>query len=198
MTTRQHILRLLRGHEASRIRFTFPLHGTNFTINRTTFESVARAIVANTIHVTVTRQFPPGVGAQYDGTTNTILTPPVFGRWDEATVMHESTHAAFDLMRTPVSGMDEEAAAYVVGALYSRMTGLNSTRWSPNTQAARGVVERILHHYAVGNPGIPAVDAAAWLSIRAVVALHPIYFSGPAGLPAQIIPGINNQYTHDG
>jgi hypothetical protein len=197
MTTR-HILRVLRGHEASRIRFTIPLNGTNFTIDRRTFGNVARAIEQNKIHVTVTNAFPPGVGAQYDGSANTILTPPVIGRWDEATVMHESTHAAFDIARTPISGMDEEAAAYVVGALYGRMTGLTLRRWSPNTQAARAVVEHILHHYAVGDISVPAVDAAAWVSIRAVVALHPIYFSGPAGLPAQIIPWINNQYTHNG
>ena len=198
MTTRQHVLRILRGHEASRIRFTFPLNGANFTIDRRTFAEVAHAIVHNKISVTVTNAFPPGVGAQYSGATNTILTPPVFGRWAEATIMHESTHAAFDIAKTPVSGMDEEAAAYVVGALYSRMTGLKMSRWSPNTQAARGVVNHILHHYAIGASGIPAVDAASWLAIRAVVALHPIYFNGPAGLPAQIIPWVNNQYTHNG
>src|SRR5918911_2004778 len=167
MTTRQHILRLLRGPEASRIRFTFPLNGGDFTVNRTTFAKVAQAITDNKIQVNVTNTFPPGVGAQYDGGTNTILTPPVFGRWAEATIMHESTHAAFDLGKTSVSGMDEEAAAYVVGALYARMTGLPSPRWSPNTQEARGVVDRILHHYAVGARGIPAVDPGAWLHMRA-------------------------------
>jgi hypothetical protein len=198
MTTRQHVLRILRGHEASRIRFTFPLNGANFTINRTTFANVAQAIVNNKIQVTVTNAFPAGVGAQYSGANNTILTPPVFGRWAEATIMHESTHAAFDLATTSVSGMDEEAAAYVVGAIYARMTGLASRRWSPNTQQARAVVDRILHHYAIGASGIPAVDPTAWLHIRAVVALHPIYFNGPAGLPAQILPWVNNQYTHNG
>jgi len=198
MTTRQRVIRILRGHEAGRIRFTFPLGGGNFTVNRRTFARVAQAIVDNRIQVNVTTTFPAGVGAQYSGSTNTILTPPVFGRWDEATIMHECTHAAFDLASTSVSGMDEEAAAYVVGALYARMTGLRSSRWSPNHQEARAVVDHILHHYAVGARGVPAVDATAWNHIRMVVALHPIYFNGPAGLPAQILPWVNNQYTHNG
>ena len=80
MPTRDRVLHVLRGHEASRIRFTFPAGGGTVTVNRATFQLVANAVVHDRIHITVATTFGAGVGALYHPDTNTIETPPVLGR----------------------------------------------------------------------------------------------------------------------
>ncbi len=187
MSNRVRVLHVLRGPEASRIRFTFPAVGGPITVNHMTFDRVARAIEDGDIHISVTKTFPPGVYAQYDSSTNTILTPPVIGRVDAGMVLHECTHAAFDLARTAVSALDDEAAAYVVDALYFRMTGLPRPRWAG---PAGSVAGGLLHHYALGTRGIPAVDPVLWATLRIFTSTLPIYLKGPAGT--------GGSYTHDG
>lgn len=182
MATRQLILQALRGWEASRIRFTFAAGGNNITINRATFDRVARAIEGNVVHVTVSRTFPAGVGALYHSDTNTIETPPVIGRADLGLVLHESTHAFFDLASTGLPALDDEAAAYVVDALYFRMTGLPRPRWNARLHSLAGTVAAtLLHHYAVGDPGIPTVEPVMWTLLRVAIITDPVYTAGPAG-----------------
>jgi len=49
---------------------------------------------------------------------------------EEAAVMHESTHAFFDLTTSNITATEEEAVSYIVTALLHRMTGLTPTRWT--------------------------------------------------------------------
>ena len=123
MSTRDHVIRVLRGGEASRIRFTIPAGG-GLTINAARFRAVARAIENNHIQVKVVTTFPAGVGALYHPDTNTIETPPLLGRVSDGLLLHECTHAAFDIGHVGIVAVADEAAAYVVDALYFRMTGL--------------------------------------------------------------------------
>ena len=102
MSNRERVLHVLRGPEASRIRFTFPAVGGSITVNHMTFDRVANAIDHGAIRITVKRTFPPGVHARYLTDKNIIETPPVIGRVDAGMVLHECTHAAFDLARTAV------------------------------------------------------------------------------------------------
>jgi len=147
MSTRQHVLRVLRGAEASRIRFTIPAGG-GLTINHVTFQRVAQAIEQNHIHVNVANNFPAGVGALYHSDTNTIDTPPLLGRTSEGLLLHECTHAAFDLGSTGIAAVADEAAAYVVDALYFRMTGLARPRWNAQLHALAGnVADGLLRQY---------------------------------------------------
>lgn len=191
MSTRQRVLDVLRGHEAHRIRFTFPAGGSNITINRHSFERVARAIDRNVVHVTPTTAFPPGVAAQYDGTSNTILTARILGRIDQGLVLHECGHAYFDITSTGITALDEESACYVIDALYFRMTGLARPRWNAALHAMAGTItDGILAHYAAGNPGVPAVDPLLWNALRLITIVHPVYIAGPAGT--------GGSYTHNG
>ena len=58
------------------------------------------------------------------------MVPLILGRIDEAAVMHESTHAFFDLTTSNILATEEEAVSYIVTALYHRMTGLTPARWT--------------------------------------------------------------------
>jgi hypothetical protein len=200
MTTRQRVLELLRGPQASRIRFTFPFFAGTVTISPVSFRHVAAAIECGKVHLDVTNVFPAGVAGQYiSGTPNVLRIKPIHGRVEEGLVLHECTHAIFDLTLTHVNGNDDEAASYVVDALYFRMTGLRRPRWNAEPHATAGAVaDALLHNYAVGTPGIPAIDAASWSNLKATIMLHPVYntpINNPAGVLGTLLGG---EYPHDG
>jgi len=181
MSTRDHVIRVLRGGEASRIRFTIPAGG-GLTINAARFRAVARAIENNHIQVKVVTTFPAGVGALYHPDTNTIETPPLLGRVSDGLLLHECTHAAFDIGHVGIVAVADEAAAYVVDALYFRMTGLQRPRWNAQLHALAGsVADGLLRQYQQGSPGVPAVDTALWLALGLFIMSHPVYIAGPAG-----------------
>jgi len=181
MATRDHVLRVLRGSEVSRIRFTIPAAG-GFTINSVTFHRVAQAIERNHIQVKVVTNFPAGIGALYHPDTNTVDTPPLLGRVSEGLLLHECTHAAFDLGNVGIAAVADEAAAYVVDALYFRMTGLQRPRWNAQLHALAGnVADGLLRQYQRGSPRVPAVDTAQWLALGFFIMSHPVYIAGPAG-----------------
>lgn len=191
MSTRDRVLELLRGREAQRIRFRFPNGSTPFTISAHSFARVARAIERGRVRVRVVTTFGAGVAAEYHTDTNEIHTPPVLGRTDAGLVLHECTHAFFDLARVSITALDDEAAAYVVDALYFRMTGLARPRWNAVLHAAAGTVaDGLLRHYAAGDTPLPTVDNTAWGNLRTAIRAHPVYRSGAAGTGAQ--------YLHNG
>ncbi|HEX8097676.1 MAG TPA: hypothetical protein VF507_06550, partial [Pyrinomonadaceae bacterium] len=75
-----------------------------------------------------------------------------------------------------------EAAAYVVDALYFRMTGLARNRWNTQLHALAGVVaDGLLDEYQAGNTPIPAVGRVSWFLLRLFIMNHPVYMAGPAG-----------------
>lgn len=201
MTTRQRVLNLLRGPVTGRIRFTFPFFAGTVTISPVSFHRVATAIERGHMRLDVTNAFPPGVAGQYiSGTPNTLRIKPIFGRVEEGLVLHECTHAIFDLTHTRVNANDDETASYVVDALYFRMTGLRRPRWNAEPHATAGAVaDSLLRTYAAGTRGIPAIDAASWSSLKATIMLHPVYntpIMHPAGLLGTIFGG--GEYPHDG
>ena len=136
MAMKDRVLSLLRGPEAARIRFTVPSASVPVTINRAAFTTVANAIVAGKIGVSpfaaTTRALAEyhQPAAPTAPATGQLMVPPILGRIDEAAVMHESTHAFFDLTTSNILATEEEAVSYVVTALYHRMTGLTPTRWT--------------------------------------------------------------------
>ena len=136
MSTRTNVLHVLRGEEAARIRFTFPFAAGTVTISPKSFDYVASAIEMGKVKVVPTTVFPAGVAGQYiSGTPNELHVLPVVGREQLGQILHECTHALFDLTQTHVTANEDEAAAYVVDALYFRMTGL--------LRARAGVTNRI-------------------------------------------------------
>ncbi|MGY4336592.1 hypothetical protein [Bradyrhizobium sp. LM2.9] len=137
MSLRSRVLDVLNGPAVARMRFRFPIRGSHVTIAPQTFHHVARAIRLGQVTVAVPTDLAAGVAAQYndvartraDGTAvaaNTLEVVSATGRLDAAYIVHESLHAAYDLLRTGLDANAEEASAYVCTALYCRMTGLPS------------------------------------------------------------------------
>jgi hypothetical protein len=211
MTTplERRVLSVLTGPAVARIRFRFPIAGSHVTIAPQTFHRVARAIRTGHIIVRRPTDLAAGVAAQYndvartraDSTVvraDTLEISAVSGRLDEAMVVHECLHAAYDLLRTGLDGNAEEASAYVCTALYCRMTGLPRPRWANGQIYANAALtaQTLLRQYQKGDPGIPMVGAAEWQALRMGVALHPVYFlRGPGGVSGLLF---GQQYTHDG
>jgi len=209
MSLEARVLALLRGPVVARIRFRFPIPGSQVTIAPQTFHVVARAIDSGRVRVRRPTDLAAGVAAQYNDVArtradhtvvaaNTLEVAGIGGRLDESYAMHESLHAAYDLLRTGLDGNAEEASAYVVSALYCRMTGLGRPRWANGAiygNAARAA-ETLLRQYQRGDPGIPMVGAAEWETLRLAVALDPVYLLRTAGGLAGWLFG--QQYTHDG
>lgn len=209
MSLEGQVLAVLLGPTVARIRFRFPLGSGHVTIAPQTFHRVAHAIQSGRVSVRRPTDLAAGVAAQYNdvartranGTVvraNTLEIASASGRFDEAIIVHESLHAAYDLLRTGLDGNAEEASAYVCTALYCRMTGLPKPRWA-NGQIyanAEHTAQSLLAQYQIGDVAIPTVGETEWETLRLGVALHPVYrFDGPGGVWGLLL---GQQYTHDG
>jgi hypothetical protein len=209
---KQRVITLLRGEEARRIRFTAATASAgDIIINPTTFATVATAIEMHRIKVTVRTHFDDGSGAQYDSeavpalgtipgfSSGQLLVPPIVGREQESSVMHECTHAFFDLQSIDISATEEEAICYVVGALYDRMTGLPRARWGTplDYQSGYVVAGGLLQQYQRGGAAVPRVDDTDFKTVVLAVATSPFYFLGTAGL-IHWLSGKDNRYDNDG
>jgi hypothetical protein len=212
MAVKERVIHVLRGLEAGRIRFKVPTKTSGtITINRASFQTVASAIQAGKIKVTPRATFRQGVGAEYHSwaipgaPSGELLVPPMFGREQEGLVMHECTHAFFDLTKSSVGGAEEEAISYIVDALYFRMTGLTTQRWNNEPHAtAKAVADGLLRQYAKGDTPVPTVGEKEWHGLVLAVMLNPTYLlpapgstQTPAGLFGGILGG-PTAYTHDG
>jgi len=212
MAMKDRVLALLRGHEAARIRFTVPSASVPVMINHVAFATVANAIVAGKIGVTPFASTKRAL-AEYDQpagptapSSGQLMVPPILGRVEEAAVMHESTHAFFDLTTSNILATEEEAVSMIVTALYHRMTGLTPTRWTGAEPfiSAKAVADALLGQYQVGVLGVPAVDAGAFQTLMLAVATSPTYLlptSLTSGTPAGLFGGFFGgpvRYVHDG
>ncbi len=197
MTTRDQVLSLLRGPVVSRIRFKFPFWAGTVTIAPASFHYVALAIESGRVQLQVTTTFAPGVGGSYSsGTPNTLRVAPLLGRVEEGLLLHECTHAVFDLTKTKVTDNEDEAASYVVNALYFRMTGLRQPRWNVEPHVSAGkVADALLREYQAGKVPVPTLDPTLWRALRLQVMLHPLYISGPAGIVGVLF---GQETGHDG
>jgi hypothetical protein len=212
MSMKIRVLGLLRSPEAARIRFKVPSASVPVTINRLTFSTVANAIVAGKIGVSpfvataralAEYHQPAGPTAP---STGQLMVPPILGRIDEAAVMHESTHAFFDLSSSNILATEEEAVSYIVTALYHRMTGLTPRRWTGGEPfiSAKAVADALLGQYQAGDVAVPAVDAGTFRTLMLAVATTPTYLlpSTPGGgTPAGLFGGFLGgpvRYVHNG
>lgn len=171
MSIRDDAIRLLRGHQAARIKFSFPSSaGGNITVNSSTFERVATAIENDIISVDDTVRLPADIGAIYvpDRTPGgEMLLRREIGRQHNGEVIHESVHASFDLTHSTLPRVDDEAAAYIASALYWRMTGLRCNPDSRIYCAASNVADSILHRRGV--------IAGELNALRNRIRNHPVY-----------------------
>lgn len=152
------VLEVLRSKPIAALDFT--LDGRK--VQPSMYEDVAKAIEAKKITILVDKVSGDGAGAAYffelKTGDKTVMYDVLALRVSElsttsnalrfkqlADIVHESTHAAFDILKTPnMTHLHHETAAYVAGALY-QVTVLVSERGDPTK-------------IRFGNP----VFAAAW------------------------------------
>lgn len=193
------VINLLRGPVVGRIRFTFPEGAATIAVNRVTYGHVADAIERGRIGVmptTDTRLIPASAGASYFGHWAPggmlYVRPKCFGRDLEGDLVHECTHAGFDVDQlNGLTALTEEAAAYVAETLYYRMTNFPHTKWgSVARDVAVPVADRLLHEYQAGNTPVPAVDPVTFHALRGVIPVRPAYLGGAASN--------GGRYVHNG
>jgi hypothetical protein len=209
MKLRDEVLAMLHGPAVARIRFRFPGPSGYIVITPQTFRVVANAIMSGHVKVRRPTDLGAGVGAQYndvartraDGTlvqADTLEVNSADGRLDQAMVLHESLHCAYDLLRTSLDGNAEESSCHICTALYCRMTGLGKPKWANGSVygSAAKAAETLLVQYQKGVHGIPIVGIPEWQTLRLAFALHPLYrFKLPGGFSGLIL---GTQYVHDG
>ena len=132
MSVKDQMIGILRGGEAHRISFTFRgSGGGDIRIGPSNFALVADALANDRIAV-VEGRFTTDIemyGARADtargSAANTFYlgANPRSSRSFDALIVHESVHASFDLGRTTIPWIDNEAAAYIAQGYYLRNSG---------------------------------------------------------------------------
>ena len=183
MGVKQQMIEVLRSNETRRIRFSFRgTSGREITIEPSMFGRVADALAQDRIAV-VEGRFTTDIAmysAFADAGTNSAANTFYLGqnpRWSRsfnALVVHESVHAAFDLSRTTIPWIDNEAAAYIAQGFYLRNSGYSRYRLDFGSEPSVG--------YQMVNEIISGGDAAYFLgelrnSLRANPQYHG-YISG--------------------
>src|SRR6266849_6924080 len=184
----ERVIHFLGGPAVGRIRFTFPEAAATITINRAMYGRVAKAIKDHRIGIfpaTAPELIPPGATATYEGSpakggTIFIRAGKAWGRDLEGDLVHECTHAGFDVdKRNTLTALNDEAAAYVAEVLYYRMSCAPLSYWAGMVGGVRDVAlpvaNALLHEYQAGNTPTPAVDPVTFNALRAVIPLRPVY-----------------------
>jgi hypothetical protein len=133
MGVKEQMIRILRSGEASRINFSFTgSGGGTISVGPTTFTRVATALQNGTIAV-VEGRFSGNI-AMYSSKADTAAgfaantfylgNNQRYSRLFNALICHEAVHASFDLTRSSIPWIDNEAAAYIAQAYYARNSGL--------------------------------------------------------------------------
>jgi hypothetical protein len=124
MAIKEEIINLLRSSEVSRINFRF----NGILVNGELYSQVANAMEGAQPRVRVVslpQHLPAGVTASYDPNVNVLNFKfnSLRNVDDRALVVHEATHAGFDLARRRIWAGDDEACAYIAETLYHRYAG---------------------------------------------------------------------------
>ena len=119
------------------------------------FRTVADAIVRNDVRI-VENHFSTDIAmysARVNSTDGTAANTLYLGRNQRSSrlfnplIVHECVHAAFDLARTSIPWIDNEAAGYIAQAYYARNSGLPRTAYQFGSHAivAYSIVEGMRH-----------------------------------------------------
>lgn len=127
-----------------------------------------------------------GAGAAYFTDYDTLELLPGFSiakQRDQAFVVHECTHAFFDLLSIGNhSGHDDEAAAYIAEAIYLEAIGAPPASGHLIRVAAHAIAKKVL-------AGAYAVSAADMATLSSFVGSTPIY----SGKSTYVSDGTDNR-----
>lgn len=146
--TKDDFIAILNHHFCREIHFVFnATSNQRIEVNRTTFQRIIDQLQNNHISVTaVERNQPAGFGAMCDAAYNqfsnsfkvsniaTVADPGFQGL-----VVHESVHASFDVTRSVIPQVDNEAAAHLAQAIFLRKLGYRA--FHANFQPLRVAME---------------------------------------------------------
>jgi len=147
MGVKEQMIGILRNSETRRIGFTFTCTtGISISVDNTTFTRVADALQRGEITVSEGR-FPDDT-AMYSARTNFrrhtaantfyLGNNPRYSRLFDALIVHESVHASFDLTRSSLPWVDNEAAAHIAQGFYLRNSGFPRARIEVGSLASIG------------------------------------------------------------
>lgn len=150
MPLEQEMLNVLQNNKTRRIGFSFTSSvGGTVSVYYSTFQRIINGLQSNSFEVT-DQGTPPG-GAAYNpnstvhGKSGRFKLNPNGGNRIafESLVVHESVHASFDLTRTRLPWVDNEAAAHIAQGYYYYLSDI-----SPNIITFEPVrIARLLAQY---------------------------------------------------
>jgi len=200
VTLRDRISRILIGESCGRIGFRIGgahIRPGGFTVIGM---SIATATASRRGHGdrrsmgVAVRQMPDGVGAEYNTPSNTIRVPSAdYGRTldDRNGIVHEATHAIYDYFRIRATALEEEAGAYIAGAMYTRMEGGDhSAISSPIFRIAWEISADLVAPHRLMRPWTDAVSPAQQQRLVNAIAASPTY--------SYFRRHRTERYTHDG
>ncbi|HRJ88702.1 MAG: hypothetical protein JNK51_10120 [Blastocatellia bacterium] len=137
MGAKEQMIEILRSGETSRISFSFTgSGGTQVSLDGAAFRRVATALANGDLSVVEGRftenrmVYAAWSDPENNYASNTFYlgSNPRWSRDFNALVVHESVHAFFDLSRTTIPWVDNEAAGYIAQAYYLRNSGYPMSR----------------------------------------------------------------------
>lgn len=157
MGAKEQMIEVLRDTQTDRIRFSYSNGGTSVTINRESFQRVADGLQSGHFSVVEGRhrenKITYSAWASGSDAANTFYlgNNPRWSRDFNALVVHESVHAFFDLNRTSIPWLDNEAVAYIAQGYYLRNSGYPASRMEEDEPYELGW--RVARELARGNSG---------------------------------------------
>jgi hypothetical protein len=156
MPVKDQILQILRSSETHRVNFSFQGTAGRVSVDATSFQRVANAIDRGDIHI-VENRFTTDIAMysarnnpsdRFDANTLYLGRNLRFSRLFNALIIHESVHASFDLTRSSLPWVDNEAAGYIAQAYYARNSGLPRMAYEFGSHAivAYSIVEGMRAH----------------------------------------------------
>lgn len=179
MGVKEQMISILRSGETQRISFSFTgSTGSTVSVDARSFARVADALRSGAISV-VEGRFPNDIAMYSSKAANGFAANtfylganPRYSRLFNALICHESVHASFDLTRSTLPWIDNEAAGYIAQAYYARNSGLPRMAYEFGSHA--------IHAYSIveNMRARNASDVAFFLGVlRDSLAADPLYHS---------------------
>jgi hypothetical protein len=152
MGVKEQMIQILRDPDTARISFAYSNGGHSATINVNVFQRVADDLDHDRLHVV--EGYATGNRVVYsswheaDRNANTFYLGenPRWSRDFNALVVHESIHAYFDVTRTAMPWLHNEAIAYISQGFYLRNSGYPQSRLEEDEPYELGY--RVAREYA--------------------------------------------------
>ena len=137
MSLKTKLIHVLQSRATQTIQFNFQSSaGGQVVVTPYSFQLVLEAVRSDKL--TVESGGIADGWAKYDSANNKFSIGQGHGKSFEALLVHESVHAAFDLRKTQLPWVDNEAAAYIAQGYYLQNKGFGYEKLMPNGEVYFG------------------------------------------------------------